>query len=170
MRSELELASIILLACGYFALCGSPSPAAVPKNTVFASVGWSEWCRPGYVWVDIDSGRFVWNAQLPRSECQSAKSAPLVVGELTAEERATLGENIREALTNGLVEQACREGRDPPRPVLSNAGAPYILVLSGPTDSLSAPNDLSCWSDAAMSLQRRLQRMFDLRARTTDKY
>jgi hypothetical protein len=149
---------------------GSSSPALAQRqaNTVFASVGWSEWCPPGFVQIDLDNGDFKWIAQMPRLQCQKAASRPYLEGQLARDKFNAIREAVRRADKDGLRLPECVEGKPAPHAVVSNAGPPYILVVSTPTSSKSAPTELGCWSRSALDLQRLMERTFDLRVKPTE--
>jgi hypothetical protein len=149
---------------------GSSPPALAQRqaNTVFASVGWSEWCPPGFVQIDLDNGDFKWIAQMPRLQCQKAASRPYLEGQLARDKFNAIREAVRRADKDGLRLPECVEGKPAPHAVVSNAGPPYILVVSTPTSSESAPTELGCWSRSALDLQRLMERTFDLRVKPTE--
>ena len=152
-------------------LIGSSSPALAQRqaHTVFASVGWSEWCPPGFVQVDLDNGDVKWIAQMPRLQCQKAASRPYLEGQLARDKFNAIRDAVRTAEQAGPTQSECVEGRPPPHELVSNAGPPYILVISSPTSSRSAPTELGCWSRQAIELQRLMERTFDLRVKPTGK-
>jgi hypothetical protein len=160
--------ALLLPLSAWAAVASTPSSAAPPEHgrrTIFASVGWSEWCPPGFAYVDLDSGRYRWIVQRLRPECGHATSAPVEEGQLAPNQQRIIRRAAERGLREGLISANCREGRQSPDVVISNASEPYILIVSTPRDAMSAPNDLTCWSDAATGLQRAMERIFDVPAR-----
>jgi len=62
-------------------------------------------------------------------------------------------------LSEGLESELCREGGRPRDLIISNGGTPILALTSGWATS-SAPDDLSCWSEAATALHDALDRVF----------
>lgn len=159
---------LLLMACGLLSVPSSASAGRL-KQTVFATVGWSEWCPPGFVMVDLEIGRFEWIAQLRQPECAQANSRLIVKGQLPPNQLGTLQAAAAKARETGLIRSECKESKPLPEIAVSNAIGPYILVLSGSRNSMSAPNDIGCWNSAATNLRNILGRFFDLRTRPIPK-
>lgn len=132
------------------------------NNSVTTTVGWSEWCPPGVVTVDLDTGVYRWIQQLPRSYCNPEGAAPIVRGTLATDELNVIRDSARLARAQGLARAECAAGKSSERIVISNGGSAFLLTLVDPKGGIAAPSDLSCWSDVAFQLQRVLDRKFDV--------
>jgi hypothetical protein len=58
-----------------------------------------------------------------------------------------------------LKSQICREGRRPDYIVITNGGASILVVANG-MRTVAAPDDLTCWSEAATALHDILDQTF----------
>lgn len=159
----------IAAAAIHFIYAPTAAPAHFAKSSVTATVGWSEWCPPGIVTVDLDDGSFRWLQQLPRQACKAATSLPDLRGKLPAKGLGAIRDAVRTARTDGLSRQECTNGKPSERIVLSNAAAPYLLTIVEARSGSSAPGDLSCWSDAAFKLQRLMDATFSTKISRTGR-
>jgi len=64
-------------------------------------------------------------------------------------------------LNEGFENDVCREGGNPETIIVNDGGTP-ILVLTTGSQTASAPDDLSCWSEAANALHDVLDRVFSV--------
>lgn len=158
------LSRCVILAVVGLGACLTPAPveAKLFSNSVTSTVGWSEWCQPGVVTVDLDDGQFRWFQQQRRPYCVSSGSISIVRGTLSAERLTALRTAAQAARVRGLARPECVAGRDSERIVISNGGSAYLLTLVDPKTGISAPGILSCWSNAAFDLQRVLEHAFDV--------
>jgi hypothetical protein len=63
------------------------------------------------------------------------------------------------ARTEGMQNSECRSGGKPAELVISNGGTPLLALTTG-RDVAWAPEDLSCWSEAAGALHEALDNVF----------
>ena len=133
-----------------------------PTAWIFATIAHSEWCPAGNVRLDMRNGEYMLTARAPRRICHDASlERPVTFGRLPRERLTALRADYREALAHGLVNPDCRAGKQSTKVVISNGGTP-VLVLTNGQRTLSAPDELSCWSVAADTLQKALDREFPL--------
>ena len=146
-------------------LAAQPAPAAEAAASgrtqwLFATVGQSEWCPAGNVRLDLRTGRYAFTARAPRRTCHApGLERPIVTGRLTGARLAAIRAAAAPIWREGLDDPACRDGRRPQRIVVSNGGT-QVLVMTDGRGTLSAPDDLSCWSAAAYDLHARLDEAF----------
>ena len=154
---------ISLLAA--FLAAGQPAP---PPGTValghtawiFSTVGHSEWCPPGNVRLDLRTGHYAFTDRAPRQTCNEARLERSVsMGTLGAERLAAVRVAYLRVLAEGFTNPVCREGGRPDTIIVSNGGTP-ILVLATGADTVSAPDALTCWSEAASALHDLLDDSF----------
>lgn len=137
-------------------------PPANPRQTawVFATVGQSEWCPAGNVMLDLRTGRYDFTARASRDICNDPKlERPVTHGALSVEKLASVRLAYQRVLSEGLESQACRDHKRPDYIVIDNGGVRVLVVTSGYASS-PAPDDLTCWSDAATALKDLLDRTF----------
>jgi len=143
-----------------------PSPNAVALGRtawIFSTIGHSEFCNPGHARLDLQTGRYTLTARAPRRICdqpgleRSVRSGTLVDGSL-----ARLRDAYQRALTEGMESPVCREGGKSQDIIISNGGTPILLLATGRAVR-SAPDDLSCWSNAATALHDALDEAFGTR-------
>lgn len=145
---------------------GQPGPSAdpdFPHRTawIVATVGHSEWCPAGNVRLDLVSGRYALTPRASRRVCDEAGlERPVTEGRLDADRLAAVRAAYRRVLAEGLESPACADGGRPERLVISNGG-PQILLLATGAETGLAPDDLSCWSDAAFALHDALDEAFE---------
>lgn len=144
---------------------GQPAPSAGAPGLgrtawLVATVGQSEFCSPGNVRLDLRTGRYQFTARASRRTCNEAGlERPVRIGTLgVAPLRAVRAAYLR-VLREGFVNPACRNGGRPDEIVVSNGGTP-VLVLTNGAGTGSAPDDLTCWSDAATALHDALDDAF----------
>lgn len=156
MRSSAYFAPLLLAAQA--ALAATPTPTS--SVAIFSTVGHSEWCPAGTAYLDLRTGRYQLMPRAERSVCHKAglerrvKEGTLSAGKLSAVRKA------QEAIgAEGLTLKACREGRDPEEIVISNGGR-VTMVISDALRTEAAPENQSCWTDAAWKLHEALERAF----------
>jgi hypothetical protein len=139
-----------------------PAETAFPHRTawIVSTVGHSEWCPAGNVRLDLTSGRYALTARAARRVCNDAGlERPVTMGTLDAERLAAVRAAYLRVLAEGVETPACEEGGRPERIIVSNGGA-QILVLATGAEQRAAPDDLSCWSDAALALHDTVDEAF----------
>jgi hypothetical protein len=125
-----------------------------------ATVGHSEFCPAGNVRLDLRTGRFQFTARAPRRRCNDpALERPVRVGMLAAAPLRAIRDAYLRVRADGLVNPACENGGRPDEIVVSNGGTPLLVVATGATTGV-APENLTCWSDAASALQQALDAAF----------
>lgn len=156
MASLAYFAPLLLVAQA--ASAATPAPAF--SAAVFSTVGHSEWCPAGTAYLDLRTGRYELMPRAERSVCHKAglerrvKQGTLAASKLSAVRKA------QEAVgAEGLTLKACLEGRDPQEIVISNGGR-VTLVISDAVHTEAAPENQSCWTDAARKLHQALERAF----------
>ena len=151
-----------------FAALVAASQAAPPPNSldlgrtawIVATVGHSEWCPAGNVRLDLISGRYAFTPRAARRVCNdSGLERPVNLGRLDTQRLAAVRAAYLRVWGEGLESSACQEGRRPESIIISNGGTP-ILVLATGGMTVSAPDDLSCWTEAAWALQDELDEAF----------
>lgn len=154
---------VILMSVGFCAFI-KPAQAEAKsfRNSVTSTVGWSEWCPPGVVTLDLDNGRYRWFQQHRRPACVSSETVRIVAGTLALDRLTAIRTAAQAARVRGLARLECVAGKDSEQIVISNGGSGYLLTLVDPKMGVSAPGDLSCWSNAAFKLQRALEIAFDV--------
>jgi hypothetical protein len=155
-----------LLAALLAATQAPPSPtAAVLGGTaqVFSTVGHSEWCPAGNVTLDLRTGRYALTPTAPRRVCENVGlERPVRKGRLAGRRLTAVRAAYLRVLSEGLESPVCQAGRRPQDYiVVSNGGTPILVVTSG-RGSLSAPDELTCWSEAASGLHDILDEAFGL--------
>lgn len=133
----------------------APSDNFKPRRTatVFSTVGQSEWCPAGNVWLDLSTGEYTFTARAPRRTCHDPLlERPTRKGRLHPARLTALRSNHQRAQAEGL--DACQDGREG-RIIVSNGGK-QILVLTSGVGATAAPDKLGCWTEAALSFHRAL--------------
>jgi hypothetical protein len=138
-----------------------PNVGALGRSAwVFATVEHSEWCPAGNVRLDLRTGNYAFTAGAPRRICQQAGlERPVATGRLEAHRLAALRAAAARVLTEGFVDPACRDGGRPHTIVVDNGGTPVLLLTNG-AGTAAAPDNLSCWSEAANALHASLEETF----------
>lgn len=140
-----------------------PAPAVRLGRTawIFATVGHSEFCPAGNLILDLKTGRYTLTPRASRRTCQQAGlERPVVRGRLAGARLAGVRTAYLRSLSEGLESELCREGGRPENITISNGGTPVLVATNG-SGSGSAPDDLSCWSEAATALHDALDEAFD---------
>ena len=153
----LRLLAALLLA----AQPAPPASAAAPLGRtawIFATIGQSEWCPAGNVRLDLRTGRYALTERAPIRTCnREGLERPVVAGRLAPARLATVRAAWRRSLAEGLRRRGCQNGvRSDGTIIVSNAGTPILLIATG-AFTAAAPDDLTCWSDAATALRDRLE-------------
>lgn len=144
---------------------GQPAQAPAPTDVerpawVFSTIEQSEWCPAGNVRLDLRTGRYDLTSGAVRPACiRRGLERPVKTGRLDAARLAAIRDAALRVLADGFVRPECRDGKPSPEIVISNGGTP-VLVLTTGVATRSAPDDLSCWSNAAGRLHRVLDETF----------
>jgi hypothetical protein len=135
-----------------------PNVAALGRTAwVFATVAHSEWCPAGNVRLELQTGRYDYTARAPQRICHDVGlERPVTTGSLGADRLAAVRAAAARVLIEGFVHPGCRHGGRRDVIVVSNAGTP-VLVLTNGAGTAAAPDDLTCWSDAASALHASLE-------------
>jgi hypothetical protein len=143
-----------------------PVPPPIPAGPggtawVFSTVGHSEWCPAGNVILDLRTGRYTLTRTASRRVCsERGLERPVLKGRLAGPGLEAARAAYRRAWSEGLESRECRAGGHPRDVILvSNGGTPLLVATSG-WGSLSAPDDLTCWSAAANGLHEVLDKAF----------
>jgi hypothetical protein len=161
---------VVFSALAVAAFAAGPTHASAPEtgrgrpDSVFATVGHSEWCPSGHVRLDLDSGLYTLRAPSSWRVCRRPPFRSRIrQAVLAADQMAAVRAAYRNAVAEGLDNPACRNGlRRPDEVVIGNGGIP-ALRLTSRGQTLSPPRDLTCWSEAARHLHRVLGNMFNPR-------
>jgi hypothetical protein len=125
---------------------------------IFSTIGQSEWCPAGNVALDLVSGNYALTARVGRRACNDPELQRSVLkGQLEGEPLTAIRRAYRRAQTERL--NACRNGAPPPQIIVDNGGR-RVLVLNSGAATTAAPDELSCWTDAAHALHRALNEPF----------
>jgi hypothetical protein len=84
---------------------------------------------------------------------------PISTGTLSTARLAAIRAAYLRVLAEGLVNLACRDGGRLEEIIVSNGGTP-VLVLNTGAETAAAPDDLTCWSEAASALHDALDDAF----------
>jgi hypothetical protein len=147
------------------ALVQTPAqPVALDRTAwVFSTIGQSEFCNPGYVKLDLRTGRYTLTVRAARRLCdQPDLDRPVKSGRLPDESLARVRAAYQQVIAEGLETPVCREGGKPQDIVISNGGTLILVVATGSAVG-SAPDDLGCWSKAATALHDALDEAFGTR-------
>ena len=141
-----------------------PRAASLGQTTwIFSTIGHSEFCNPGYVRIDLRTGRYSITARAPRPICdERGLERPVRSGILGNEGLGKLRTAYQRVLAEGLENPVCRSGGKPQDVIISNGGTPILLVATGRAVG-SAPDDLTCWSKSATALHDALDDVFAVR-------
>ena len=154
--------SALLAAFIAFGPPAPPAEAFPPDRTawIFSTVGQSEWCPAGNVRLDLRTGQYAFTATASPATCdEPGLERPVRTGTLDAGDLAAVRAAYSRAQMDGLEQPVCREGGRPERLIISNGG-PHILLVASGAITMSAPDDLSCWSEAALALHDLLDEEF----------
>ena len=149
------------------ALLAASQPAAPSEPDRLGRTAWiaatvehSEWCPAGNVRLHLRTGRYALTRRAPGKICQDAKlERPVRTGSLDSERLAAIRAAALRVVAEGFESPACRDGGRPENIVISNGGTPTLVLTTGFATG-SAPDDLSCWSDAATALHDLLDESF----------
>lgn len=156
----------LLLALFAVGQPGPPSDAHAlgHSGVIVSTIGHSEWCPPGDMRLDLETGRYLVIRRAPRKTCNESNperevaSGILALGQLQRVRAAALL-----VQTDGALNSDCRAGGKPlDHVVISNGGTPHLL-LSTDRAFTWAPDDLSCWSEAVHDLYNALGDTFGTR-------
>ena len=143
----------------------APTASVRPGQTawIFSTIGHSEFCNPGHVRLDLRTGRYSLTPRAPRRLCDKpGLERPVRSGTLVKGSVESLRAAYQRVLAEGLENPVCREGGKLHDIIISNGGTPILVVATGRAVGL-APDDLSCWSEAATALHNALDRAFGTR-------
>ncbi len=155
----------MLSALSALLAASQPAPPVDPavlggSEWIVATIAHSEWCPAGHVRLDLRSGRYALTARASRRVCgEAGLERPVVTGRLRSGRLETVRGAFARAVAEGLESPDCRDGKRPDRVVISNGG-PQILVVATGAGQEAAPDDLACWSGAAIELQGLLDETF----------
>ena len=142
-----------------------PRPGLGRTAWIVATVHHSEWCPAGNVRLDLVTGRYQFTAGVPRPACTDRRiERPVVAGTLAGPRLAAVRAAFLRAVAEGVTTQTCLDGRRPEQLVITNGGVPVLLLTTGRA-TLSAPDELGCWTRAANALHQALERVFPSRGR-----
>lgn len=151
---------LLLATLGLFGQTAAPEVESVsaPVGTIFSTVGHSEWCPAGEVKVDLSTGKYEFTPRAKRRVCNKRKvKRPVAKGSLEASRLEAIRTVFQRARSEGL--DACAGGLNPQGIVVSNGGK-RRLVLTTDAGTSTAPDEFSCWSDAANALHTVLEDTF----------
>ena len=127
--------------------------------SIFSTIGGTEWCPAGHVQIDLITGTYSLTPVALRERCEDPDLERAVKkGQLGKANLATLRTAFLHASGDGL--NRCPPGTRPEGIIVSNGGPAILLMVTG-ARSAAAPDDLSCWSEAAVLLSRTLETMFE---------
>lgn len=113
--------------------------------------------------IDLRTGRYTLTVRAPRDVCNKVGlERPTETGKLAGESLARLRAAHSRVLMKGFENPACLDGGKPKDFIITNAGTPIVVLATG-IDTGSAPDDFSCWSEAASALHDALEDAFDAR-------
>jgi hypothetical protein len=145
------------------AAAAQPVPAATgiePPAWVLSTIQHSEWCPAGNVRLDLRTGRYELTSRADRRICgKFGLERPVTAGRLDAARLAAVRAAALRVLADGFVKPACRDHQPLQEIVVSNGGTPVLVLTTGAATG-SAPDELSCWSDAATGLHNVLDETF----------
>jgi hypothetical protein len=152
---------------GLLALVAAAQPPTPPEPPrlgrtawIFVTIDHSEWCPAGNVTVDLRTGLYSVTRGAPRRVCHDARlERPILKGRLGGEKLRRLRAAYLRVFAEDVESPLCRDGGHPEEITISNGGTPVLVATSGAI-SLSAPDDLSCWSEAATALHEALDQVF----------
>jgi hypothetical protein len=156
---------MLLLLATLLAAAPQSQPSAEPADIrgtawVFSTIAQSEWCPAGNVMLDLRTGGYTLTPRAPRSVCHRAGlDRPSTRGRLQGRSLEAVRVPYLQAMRDGLANPDCQPGKKPSKFVISNGGTPVMVLTTG-QGTFSAPDELSCWSDAADALHRALDGAF----------
>lgn len=141
----------------------SPSLETVRSGLIISTLGHSEWCPPGNVRLDLDTGRYLLLPRAPRPTCsERGVETPARQGSLARADLDRVRTAALRVQSEGILNPECRAGGKPRSLVMTNGGVPQ-LVLSTNKGVTWAPRDLGCWSEAGFALHDTLDAAFQVR-------
>lgn len=127
---------------------------------IFSTIGHSEWCPPGNLRLDLQTGSYALTVRAPRPTCNKVDLERSVrTGTFSGESLARLRAASQRVVIEGMRNTDCRNGREPPGIVINNGGVPLIVLATG-SGVAWTPDDLGCWSKGATALQAALDDAF----------
>jgi hypothetical protein len=160
-----EIGSMIAVLAAFLA-AHQAAPSQGPADSggtawIVATLGHSEWCPAGNVRLDLEAGEYAFTPRTARRLCeQRGLDRPVSRGRLDAERLAAVREAYSRAVAEGLEVPGCRFGGPRETVIISNGGTPVLIVTNG-AGTGAAPDDLTCWSEAAHALHDVLESAFD---------
>lgn len=113
--------------------------------------------------IDLRTGRYSFTPRAPRIVCnEPGLERPIKKGKLTAQYLRSVRTAYLRVLSEGLRKKVCGVPGRPGWLFVNNGGTP-ILVLGTGSFSGAAPDDFSCWSEAATALHEALDEAFGVR-------
>lgn len=110
--------------------------------------------------LDLRTGRYELTARASRNVCNDPQlERPVTHGTLGPDKLASVRLAYQRVLAEGLESQTCRDHKRPDYIVIDNGGVRVLVVTNGYA-SIPAPDDLTCWSDAATGLKDLLDHTF----------
>jgi hypothetical protein len=155
----------VLSALAALLAAGQTPPPADPavlggSEWIVATVAHSEWCPAGNLRLDLRSGRYALTHRASRRVCnRSGLERPTRTGRLRSERLEAVRSAYRRLVAEGFESSDCEDGKHPDNIVVSNGGTPILVVATGAAQG-SAPDDLTCWSEAASDLHALLDETF----------
>jgi len=163
IQSAMKPFGMLAILAAFIAAGQLASPStAIPLDRIriIATIGHSEGCPSGNVILDLPIGSYVLTPRAARSFCKDMKLNKRVIsGTLRRERIAAMQSASQRVLSEGLQKPACRERGRPENIIVSNGGTPILVITDGITTT-SAPDDFTCWSEAANSFYEVLDEAF----------
>jgi hypothetical protein len=136
------------------------APVATRSGTIFATIAHSEWCPAGNVQLNLRKGEFRHTPRAARRVCHDRGIERVSrSGRLSAAQLAAVRSAFDRVRTEGMVDPPCHAGRGQRPLVISNGGTP-VLALTDNLRTMSAPDELGCWSGAANAMHALLDQTF----------
>jgi hypothetical protein len=111
--------------------------------------------------LDLRTGRYELVVRGRRPSCIDLKhERPAGTGTLGRKPLAAVRAAYLRVFREGLEKPICQEGGRPEDITVSNGGTPILILVNG-VQTVSAIDDLSCWSDAASALHDLLDETFE---------
>jgi hypothetical protein len=112
------------------------------------------------VQLDLQSGEYLLTSGgTPPSCIDKHIDRPVRTGRLDPSRLSGLRTAFDRTIAEGMVNPECGAGRRPDYVVINNGGIP-ILVLTTGAATVSARDELTCWSKAAWNLHRVIDEEF----------
>ena len=158
---------MLALLAALAALAADPASARRPASIgrtawIVATVGHSEFCPAGNLRLDLATGRYAFTPRAALRVCGHADlERPIEEGRLGRKRLTAARAAFARVLAEGLEKPACREGFGPDSDIIVNNGGTPLLVVTNGAGTGVAPEDLTCWSDAASALHDALDALFE---------